>query len=35
MNSKMKLERMKYLKIKNQERKSGIKTEREKYKIYK
>jgi len=35
MNSKIKLERMKYLDTKNQERKSGIKTESEKYKINK
>jgi len=33
MNNKRKLERMKNLNIKNQERKSRIKTEREKYKI--
>jgi len=35
MNSKRKLERMKNLDTKNQERKSGIKTENEKYKINK
>jgi hypothetical protein len=35
MNGKRKLERMKNLDTKNQERKSGIKTESEKYKINK
>jgi len=35
MNSKRKLERKKNLNIKNHERKSGIKTEREIYKINK
>jgi hypothetical protein len=35
MKSKRKLERMKNLDINNQERNSGIKTEREQYKINK
>lgn len=35
MKSKRKLERMKNLDIKHQERKSGIKTEREQHKINK